>query len=59
MILSFCIKAEEMLSLMKQISRQDAMHEDGTPDSLFFLRCVVTCFLFIDTHRISTFVSRK
>jgi hypothetical protein len=36
MILSFCIKAEEMLSLMKQISRQDAMHEDGTPDSLFF-----------------------
>lgn len=34
MIFSFCTKAEDMLSLMKQISKQDAIHEDDASDSL-------------------------
>lgn len=33
MMLSFCIKAEEMFSLIRQTSRQDALHEDDVTDS--------------------------
>lgn len=35
MILSFCIKAKETLSLMKQISRQYIVHKDDVTDSLY------------------------
>lgn len=50
MILSFCVKAEEMLSVMKQIRRQEGIHKEDVTDLLKKKKNAVRYFLFTDPH---------